>query len=64
MKISDFPIGINQEIEYYLKIFVPRLVPLPQSIPFDATRCVLSEYIKTIPVSQIKVAIRLEKPSK
>jgi len=64
IKISDFPIGINQKTEYYLKIFVPRLVSLPQSIPFDATGCLLFEYIKNIAVSQIKVVIRLEKPSK
>ena len=40
--------AINNQIQYYPKIFVPQLVPIPQTLLFDADRCALSEYMPII----------------
>ena len=43
--------AINKKKQYYPKIFVPQLVPIPQILSFDADRCALSEYISNILIS-------------
>jgi hypothetical protein len=64
MKTSNFPIGINQQTKYFPDIFVHDSCHFPKSTSFDAARRVLSKYVQNIPIIQIKVALKLQKPSK